>query len=285
MRLNAANTAIVLDSTADLPDAQQRFPNWRLVPLYVRFGDKSFKDYVELGPEAFYERLRTSPVKPSTSQPTPGDFGAVYDELASYERVYSLQVPATLSGTIQSARVAAEEHGDKIKIVDTGTASAAEAMLAFAIQRRLERGTTDEEIDGLVERFKREAGLLFTVDTLEFLRRGGRIGAASAWIGSTLRVKPILTLEGEMKPVERVRTSSRMLDRLVEYARQRHESGADGWAAQHINAQDQCDVLVERCSEVFGRPPIMVSEIGPVLSTHTGPGLLGVGSIPERFLA
>jgi DegV family protein with EDD domain len=123
----------------------------------------------------------------------------------------------------------------------------------------------------------------FAVDTLEFLRRGGRIGAASAWIGSTLKVKPILTLEREMVPVERVRTSRRMLDRLVEYARQRHDSGADGWAVQHINAPEQCDLLVERCSEAFGCEPLFASEVGPVIGTHTGPGMLGMGSIPARF--
>jgi DegV family protein with EDD domain len=187
MELTAENTAIVLDSTADLPDARERFPNWRMVPLYVRFGDESFKDYVELGPEEFYERLRTSPVTPSTSQPTPGDFAATYEELASYDRVYSLQVPATLSGTIQSARVAAEEHGERIRIVDTGTASAAEAMLGFAIQRRLERGTSDDELETLIERFQRDAGMLFTVDTLEFLKRGGRIGRAAAMAGTRRR--------------------------------------------------------------------------------------------------
>src|SRR5215210_8567928 len=147
MELTAANTAIVLDSTADLPDAQERHANWRMVPLYVRFGDDAFRDYVELGPHDFYERLRTSSVTPSTSQPTPGDFADVYEQLDSYERVYSLHIPGTLSGTVQSARLAAAEHGEQIRVVDSGTASAAIAMLGFAIQRRLERGTTDEEIE------------------------------------------------------------------------------------------------------------------------------------------
>ena len=121
----------------------------------------------------------------------------------------------------------------------------------------------------------------FAVDTLEFLKRGGRIGAASAWIGSTLKVKPILTVESEMAPVERVRTSARMFERMVDYARQRHDSGADGWVVQHINAPEQAERLIERCREVFGCEPVFTSEIGPVLSTHTGPGLLGVGSVPD----
>ncbi len=129
-----------------------------------------------------------------------------------------------------------------------------------------------------------ELKMWFALDTLEFLRRGGRIGAASAWIGSTLRVKPILTVETEMSPVERVRTSARMFERMVDYARQRHDSGADAWSVQHINAPDQCARLVERCADVFGCPPTLVSEIGPVLSTHTGPGLLGVGGLPPRFV-
>jgi DegV family protein with EDD domain len=123
----------------------------------------------------------------------------------------------------------------------------------------------------------------FAVDTLEFLRRGGRIGAASAWIGSTLRIKPILTVERELAPVERVRTSSRAFERMVDYVRQRHESGADAWVVQHIAAPDQAERLVERCHEIFGRGPLFVSEIGPVISTHTGPGLLGVGSISEHL--
>jgi DegV family protein with EDD domain len=126
--------------------------------------------------------------------------------------------------------------------------------------------------------------LWFGIDTLEFLKRGGRIGAASAWIGSTLRVKPILTVENEMTPVERVRTSSRMFERLVEYAQGCAASGADAWSAQHINAPDQCNALIERCAEVYGSQPTIVSEIGPVLSAHTGPGLLGTGAIPKHFI-
>jgi fatty acid-binding protein DegV len=121
-------------------------------------------------------------------------------------------------------------------------------------------------------------------ERIEFLKRGGRIGAASAWIGSTLKVKPILTVENEMTPVERVRTSSRMFERLVEYAHSCAESGADAWSAQHINAPDQCARLVERCTEVYGHGPTIVSEIGPVLSAHTGPGLLGTGAVPSRFV-
>src|SRR5262249_57817058 len=115
VELSAQNTAIVVDSTADFPEAPERFPNWRVVPLYVRFGDESFRDYVELGPAEFYERLRTAPETPSTSQPTPGDFLAVYEELGTYERILSLHIAGKLSGTLESARTAGRELGDKVR--------------------------------------------------------------------------------------------------------------------------------------------------------------------------
>ncbi len=211
MELTRENAAIVVDSTADFPDAASRFPNWRVVPLYVRFGDETFRDYVELAPSDFYARLRTATELPATSQPTPADFAAVYDGLATFERIYSLHISGKLSGTVESARRAAGDvGGDRIRVVDTGTASAAIATLAFAIQRRLDRGTTDGEIQALLDRFRREAQLIFTVDTLEYLQRGGRIGRAAGMAGQMLHIKPILTLrEGEVVPLKRVRGTKR----------------------------------------------------------------------------
>jgi DegV family protein with EDD domain len=124
----------------------------------------------------------------------------------------------------------------------------------------------------------------FAIDTLEFLKRSGRIGAASAWLGSTLKIKPILTVESEMAPVERVRTAKRSFERMVDYARDRHESGADGWVVQHIQAPDEAARLVERGREIFGTEPVFVSEIGPVIGTHVGPGLIGAGGLPRRLM-
>src|SRR3954454_19332526 len=148
LRLTAENTAIVLDSTADLPDAADRFPNWRVVPLYVSFGGESLRDGVDIDATKFYGRLRASSVFPTTSQPTPGDFLACYEELGGYERIFSLHLSARVSGTFESAESAAVELGDgRVRAIDTETASASIAMLALAIQRRLERGTSDEEID------------------------------------------------------------------------------------------------------------------------------------------
>src|SRR5437899_4361027 len=216
MNLTAENTAIVLDSTADFPEAPERFPNWRVVPLYVLFGDESYRDYVDLSPEEFYGRLRTSAELPTTSQPTPGDFLTAYEELSGYERIYSLHLSAALSGTFQSARTAAAELGDKVRVVDSESASAAIAMLGLAIQRRLDRGTTDGEIDALIGRFREDAGMIFTVDTLEFLRRCGRIRRASAWAGNLLHVKPILTIKREVVPLKRVRGNQKAMQAFIE---------------------------------------------------------------------
>ena len=284
--------AVVTDSTSYLPGEMLARHGILVVPLYIVFGGDRTVPEVEITDyPAFFEELRTAEILPTTSQPSVGDFVSAYEPLLAHGRdVVSLHISGALSGTPEAARQAAEalerdgKGGERVRVVDSETAAGGLGLLALVASEAAEKGADTDEIERQIAEARGDLKMWFALDTLEFLKRGGRIGAASAWIGSTLRVKPILTLEGEMKPVERVRTSSRMLDRLVEYARQRQESGANGWAAQHINAQDQCDQLVERCSEIFGRPPIMVSEIGPVISAHTGPGLLGVGSIPERFL-
>jgi DegV family protein with EDD domain len=278
--LTAKNTAIVVDSTADFPEAPDRFPNWRVVPLYVRFGEESYRDYVELGPEEFYARLRTARELPTTSQPTPGDFLAAYQDLDGYERIYSLHIAAKLSGTYESARMAASElEGDRVRAIDSGTASAAVAMLGLAVQRRLERGTTDEEIDELVERYRRERGLLFTVDTLEFLQRGGRIGRAAAMAGQLLNIKPILTIaDGEVLPLKRVRGNQKALQEFAN--RLRDESPDDPGlrvGIAHADAPDRIDALRELVRDVRPQAQIEhVTTLGAVIGTHSGPGCVGL---------
>jgi DegV family protein with EDD domain len=279
MELTGDNTAIVVDSTADFPEAPQRFANWRVVPLYVRFGDESYKDYVELGPDAFYARLPTATVTPTTSQPTPGDFLAVYEELAGYERILSLHIAGKLSGTIESARAAARELGDdRVRTLDSQSASAAIAMLGLAIQRRLERGTSDEEVDGLVEGYRREAGLLFTVDTLEYLARGGRIGRARAWAGELLNIKPILTItDGEVAPVKRVRGNRKaFLEFEAAFSGSSRDAPSLRVGIAHADAPQRAEALTEM---VRRRRPAaqleLATALGPVLGAHAGPGTIG----------
>ena len=280
MNLTAANTAIVLDSTADLPDAATRFPNWRVVPLYVRFGDESFRDGVEITAGEFYRRLQVDPEFPRTSQPTPGDFMAFYRGLAGYERIFSLHLSGKVSGTIASAEAAAEELGDgRVRAVDTETASASTAMLALAIQRRLERGTTDEEIDDLLDRYRRERGLLFTVDTLEFLARGGRIGKAAAFAGGLLHVKPILSIEaGEVVPVKRVRGEKKAFAELVE-ALETRTADEPEWrlAVGHAAAPERAAELEALVRDRRPNAELeLVVTLGAVIGAHAGPGTLAL---------
>jgi DegV family protein with EDD domain len=279
VNLTTENTAVVLDSTSDYPEAPSRFPNMRFVPLYVRFGDETYRDYVELGPAEFYEKLRTSPVTPATAQPTPQDFVDAYEQLAAYERIYSLHVSSKVSGTFQSAELAAQEiGGEKVRVVDSLTASLAIAMLSHAIQRRLARGTSDEEIEELVDRFHRDADVVFTVETLEYLQRGGRIGRAAAIAGSLLNVRPILGVQdGVVVAVARVRGRQKA---LAEFERRLVEATTDGpglrVAIAHADAADWVGTLSEIVWRVRPQAEIEFTAIlGAVVGTHAGPGAVG----------
>jgi len=279
VKLTAENTAIVVDSTADFPAAPERFPNWRVVPLYVRFGDESYRDYVELAPHQFYERLRKTPETPTTSQPTPGDFLAAFEELSGYDRILSVHIAGKLSGTLRSAGTAGRQLGDdRVRAIDSERASAAIAMLGLAIQRRLERGTTDEEVDGLVERYRSQAGLLFTVETLEFLVRGGRIGRARGWAGELLHIKPILSIkEGEVLPVKRVRGNRKaFLEFASAFEAETRDSADLRVGIAHADAPDKADALAEMVRRTRPQAQLeIVTELGPVVGAHAGPGTVG----------
>ena len=285
MNLTSENTAVVLDSTSDYPEAPARFPNMRFVPLYVRFGDDTYKDYVELGPADFIQKLRTSPALPATAQPTPQDFLTAYESLAGYERIYSLHVSAKLSGTFQSAELAAQELGDdRVRVVDTETASLAIAMLAHAIQRRLARGTTDVELAALVERFQRECSVVFTLETLEYLQRGGRIGRAAALAGSLLNVRPILGVQdGEVVAVARVRGRQKA---IAEFARRFAGATEDKAglrvAIAHVDAPEWVGTLSEVVWRLRPKAEIeFTANLGAVVATHTGPGAVGFFWFPD----
>ena len=285
--------AVVTDSTANLPPEMAAARDVTVVPLYVVFGpDRTERESDITDYPAFFEELRGSESLPSTSQPSVGDFMSAYQPLlADGLDIVSIHISAGLSGTYDSAVQAAEqlardgEGGERIQVIDSETVAGALGLVVLGACAAAARdGATHASVEEHTRATRAELKMWFAVDTLEFLKRGGRIGAASAWIGSTLRIKPILTVESELTPVERVRTSSRAFERLVEYARRRHESGADAWVVQHIAAEDEARRLAERCTEVFGRGPEFVSEIGPVVGTHAGPGLLGIGSVPTRML-
>ena len=282
------SVAVVTDTTSYLPRELVERNGIGVVDLYIVFeGERTERESSITDYPAFFEELRSAESLPTTSQPSVGDFMAAYEPLlADGGEVVSIHISAGLSGTTDSARQAAQAvdgrragEGDRL---DHGRRRPRDARAGRRSRRRARRERRRRSRRPVADA-RAELKMWFAIDTLEFLKRGGRIGAASAWIGSTLKVKPILTVESEMTPVERVRTSKRMFERMVDYARQRHESGKDAWVVQHIAAPEEAAELEARCREIFGSDPLFVSEIGPVLSAHTGPGLLGVGSTSERF--
>jgi fatty acid kinase fatty acid binding subunit len=286
--------SVVSDTTGYLPPELSGDSGLHLVSLYVNFGgdrtepESSMMDDLD----GLYDGIRSAEQWPTTSQPSVGDFIAVYEPLLAEGReVVSIHIAAGLSGTCDAARQAAQrleeegKGGERVHVIDSATAAGGLGLVALAAARRAKAGGSLDEVVARAEEARRELKMWFAIDTLEFLKRSGRVGSASAWIGSTLKIKPILTVESEIAPVERVRTSGRAFERMVDYARERAGAGADGWVVQHIQSRNEADELVARCREAFGCEPQFVSEIGPVLGVHTGPGLLGVGGIPARLLA
>ena len=279
--------AVVTDSTSYLPRDLVAAGGIREVSLYVNDGagqrrELDIDDYAR-----FYDDLRAAPQLPTTSQPSIGDFAAVYEPLLADGRdVVSVHISGGISGTVETARQAAAEAlrgrpERRIQVVDSTVSAGALGLVALAA------ACATEDVDAAVACAQdaiRAMRFWFAVDTLEYLRRGGRIGAAQAWLGGALKIKPILTLDGEITPVERVRTSRRAFERMVEYMRSRAADGADAWVVQHIRAPDVAERLIERGREIYGCEPAFVSEVGPVIGAHVGPGLVGVGGIPLALI-
>jgi DegV family protein with EDD domain len=286
-----AEVAIVTDTTHYLPRAMADDLGLRQVSLYVNWAGRTDREADLPGFDAYYDHLRTSDDLPTTSQPSIGDFLEAYEPLLAEGRdIVSIHLSAGISGTCESARQAKarlEEQGadgERITVIDSQTACAGLAAICMAATAAARGGSDRDAVAARAEAARDTQRVWFSIDTMEFLRRGGRVGSARAWLGTTLQIKPILSLETEILPVERVRTSKRAFERMVEYLRSRHEDGADAWIVQHIQAPDQAEAMVERGREIFGSEPLFVSEIGPVIGTHTGPGLLGIGGIPPALL-
>lgn len=278
------------DTTHYLPADLVARHELHLVSLYVRWGDEQQRESEMPDFEAFYERLRGADELPTTSQPSIGDFLAVYEPLVQAGRdVLSVHISSGISGTHDAALQAKAQleergHPGRIEVVDSASGCGGLGFVVLAACARARAGGSLEEVAAHAREARDHMKVWFAVDTLEFLRRGGRIGAAQAWIGGALRIKPILSIESQITPVERVRTSGRAFERLVQYMRSLAADGAESWIVQHIQAGDQAERLVERGREVFGSEPVCVSEIGPVIGAHVGPGLLGVGGLPARYL-
>jgi DegV family protein with EDD domain len=287
----AASPAIVCDTTAYLPDQLIADNGIQRISLYVALAGEQRKESAIGDYDGFFERLRASDEGATTSQPSIGDFLEAYEPLlAEGGEVISIHLSAGISGTYEAALQAKQRltddgrGGERIHVVDSGTGCGGMGMLVLSAAAGAKAGQGTEEILERIAATRRELKMWFAIDTLEYLRRGGRIGAARAWLGSALQIKPILTLDVEITPVERVRTRRRVFERLVKYAEELKAEGRDAWVVQHIHDPENAQRLVERCREVMGSDPLFVSEIGPVIGAHTGPGLLGVGGVPSELL-
>jgi DegV family protein with EDD domain len=280
--------AIVTDTCHYLPREIVAEHELHEVSLYVHWNGRADREADLDGFDAYYDNLRIAATVPTTSQPSVGDFLAVYEPLLDAGRdVVSVHLAAGLSGTYQSAlqaRDALGERAERVHVVDSATACGGEGFCVLAASTAARRGDDAAAVAEHVRRARERLRMYFSIDTLEFLRKGGRIGGAQAWLGSALKIKPILTVESEITPIERVRTSGRAFERMVDLLQERKDAGADAWMVQHIQAPDVAARLVERGREIFGSEPLVLSEIGPVIGTHVGPGLLGAGGIPSSFL-
>ncbi|MDX6718492.1 MAG: fatty acid kinase fatty acid binding subunit [Solirubrobacteraceae bacterium] len=282
--------AVVTDSTHYLPADVLARHGVHVVSLYVKRGETLERESEIVDLDAFYERLRSASDVPTTSQPSVGDFLSVYEPLLTAGRsIVSVHLSGAVSGTYGSAlqaraQLAERGLGDRIAVIDSRSGAAGLGLAAIAAATLAREGADLAEVAEHAHRAVEQLRIWFCLDTLEYLRRGGRVGGAQAWVGGALKIKPILTVDGEIKPVERVRTAGRAFQRMVEYLRTLHDEGVDGWLVQHIQAPGEAQRLVACGRELFGTEPLFVSEVGPVLGVYLGPGMIGVAGIPTSAL-
>jgi DegV family protein with EDD domain len=285
------SVAVATDSTHYLPRALADREGVHQVSLYVGWKDAPERELEMAGGfDGFYERLRSDPELPTTSQPSIGDFLTVWEPLIEAgQDVVSIHLAGGISGTCEAARQAHEllterGLGERVEVIDGETACGGTGLLVLAAAAAAGAGVDKDAVIARVRETRKALRIWFCLDTLEYLRRGGRVGKAQAWLGGTLKIKPILSLEYEIVPVERVRTAGRAFERMVRYAQELHTAGSDGWVVQHIQATEQAQRLIDRCREIFDSEPVFTSEVGPVIGTYTGPGLIGVGAVPRELL-
>lgn len=281
--------AVVTDSTADLPAHWARERSVTVVPLTVAFGDAVFRDGVDIDNATFYRRLRESDTLPTTSQPSLSDFFTVYRRLsADHDHIISLHIGSEYSGTLSSARAAAVELRKRdagcaaIHLVDSHSTSGALAMMVSAATRGVAAGDEPEAIVQRLAAIEPKIRSYFTLTTLEYFRRGGRIGAAAAFAGSLLQIRPIMTIgRGQVGVADKVRTTARARSRLLEIFVREFEGRPVRLAAVHAADPEAADDLLEKLKQRLDCRETMIVEFGAVIGTHGGAGALGVTGYPD----
>lgn len=274
-----AKVAIVVDSTAYLPPEIIQQYQMQVVPLLVNWEGESLRDNVDIKPDAFYRRLQNSKVLPSTSQPSPGDFQVAFEKAAeTAEAIVCLTISQPLSGTYASA-IAAQQmvEGIPIEVIDSRSATMGLGFMALAVAHAAEKGADYMEAANAARSLIPKMQILFVVDTLEFLHRGGRIGGASRYIGTMLSIKPILRLEdGKIEPLQRVRTKSKAVTQMLQIMAEETAGKKTHAAVIHAAAAAEGEQIFARVQEQMAPETLYLTEISPVIGTHTGPGAVAV---------
>jgi DegV family protein with EDD domain len=276
--------AIVTDSTADLPRALAAARAVTLVPLTLHLDGQSLLDGVDITPAEFYRRLRVTTTHPTTSQPSPGRFAETYKALLEdHESIVSIHISEKLSGTVASAQQGAEMTDPaRIRVIDSEVVSMSLGLMALVASTLAARGADPEAIEAKIVAMRPHVQTYFSVATLEFLRRGGRIGRANALLGSVLQVKPVLCIrDGLVTPLERVRTFDRALHRIVELTRALDKGRGVCMIVGHADAEADAERVAVELEPIADT--LMIQPLGPVVGAHAGPGVVGVGCYPAEF--
>ena len=274
VRLTRDNVAILVDSTADMPEFIAKDQNVSMIPLLVRFGAETYRDWIDITPSAFYPKLRAAKELPTTSLPSVGEFVAVYRDLRSrYDYVYSFHLSSKISGTFGAATVAAEQV-DNVTVVDTGICSSGIALLVQRLLMRIEAGTTHQGTMDYIAWFQENLIMLFLLDTLEYIVKGGRVGNAAGLVGTLLNIKPILTFkDGLVTPFKKARGEKKAMQVISETVAERTRPDAPLHAAvAHAEVPDKAQEMIDAVRQT-GRPveSSFITELGSVIGTYGGP--------------
>jgi DegV family protein with EDD domain len=271
--------AIVTDGACSISPARGEELGIHIAPVYVTFGDKTYRAGMDLEDTEFYKLLEASKKLPTTAQPTAADFVNLYDKLADeVDEIITIVISHHMSATIQSAEMANEQFSKvPVHIIDSESVSLGLGMMAIAAAQAAAQGQDAQAIMRLVENIKHRINVIFTVDTLEYLHKGGRIGGATAFLGSALSIKPILYIkDGRIEPLEKQRTRKRSIARLLDLMESKVGSSEVHVAILHGNIPDEAKELEQKIRSKFNCVELFTSEMGPVIGVHAGPGTLGL---------
>jgi len=269
---------IVTDSTADLSPQVAQELGITVVPVYVRFGEKVYRDGIDISHDELYQKLMTNPIHPTTSQPPPADFADVYRKLSKEtDEIVSIQVTSKLSGTYNSALQGKElaKAGSRIEVVDSLSVSMGLGLIVMAAARLATAGERLQRVMAEIRQAIPQIHLLALFDTLKYLHRGGRIGKAKALLGSVLNVKPLLIMQdGELLPASQARTRAKGMERLFDFVK--NALNIQELAIVHSTTPNEASSLRERIASIFDKRRIHLARLGPALGVHGGPGTMGV---------